>query len=64
MSSDREFDRVVRDILNNYDQLVSKRMKEDTFERIQQSNGRRLQSVTNSLLDKVHDLREEFESES
>ena len=64
VSSDREFDRVVRDILNNYDQFVSKRMKEDTFERIQQSNGRRLQSVTNSLLDKVHDLREEFESES
>jgi len=64
VTSDREFDRVVRDILNNYDQLVSKRMKEDTFERTQQSNGRRLQSMTNSLLDRVHDLREEFESES
>ena len=63
LAYDREFDRVVRDILNNYDQLVSKRMKEDTFARVQQSNNRRLQSTTNSLVDRVHDLREEYESE-
>ena len=64
LAFDREFDRVVREILNNYDQMVSKRMKEDTFARVQQSNYRRLQNTTNSLVDKVHDLREEYESES
>ncbi|MGA2875701.1 MAG: hypothetical protein ABSE82_09205, partial [Nitrososphaerales archaeon] len=62
-ANDREFDRTVRDILNNYDQVVSKRMKEDTFKRVQQSNERRLQGNTNALLDSAHDLREEFESE-
>ena len=64
MASDREFDRVVRDILNNYDQFVTRKMKEETFQRLQQSNDRRLQGVANSLLDKVHDLTEEYESES
>ena len=63
MANDREFDRAVRDILNNYDQVISKRMKEDTFARVQQSSARRLQSNTNALLDSAHDLREEFESE-
>jgi hypothetical protein len=38
-------------------------MKEETFSRLQQSNERRLQSVMNSLLDQIHDLREEYESE-
>ncbi|MDA4130761.1 MAG: hypothetical protein OK457_08330 [Thaumarchaeota archaeon] len=64
LASDREFDRVVRDILNNYDQVISRKMKEDTFQRLQQSNARRLQGITNALLDKVHDVREEYESES
>jgi hypothetical protein len=63
MANDREFDRVVRDILNNYDQVISKRMKVDTFTRVQQNNERRLQNYTNALLDSAHDLREEFESE-
>ncbi len=62
-ANDREFDRTVRDILNNFDQVISKRMKEDTFKRVQQSNERRLQGNTNALLDSAHDLREEFESE-
>lgn len=64
LAIDRDFDRVVKDMLNNYDQLISKRMKEETFARLQQSNERRLQSITNSLLDRIHDLREEFEEES
>ncbi|MGI0091947.1 MAG: hypothetical protein ACREBS_09575 [Nitrososphaerales archaeon] len=64
MASDREFDRVVRDILNAYDQLISKKMKQDTFARVQRINEHRLQSVTNSLLDKTHDVREEYESEA
>jgi hypothetical protein len=64
LATDREFDRVVKDILNNYDQLISKRMKEDTFSRLQHNNERRLQGITNSLLDRIHDLREEYESES
>jgi len=63
LASDREFDRVVKDILNNYDQLLSRKMKEETFSRLQQSNERRLQNVMNSLLDQIHDLREEYESE-
>jgi hypothetical protein len=63
LANDRDFDRTVRDILNNYDQVASKRMKEETFTRVQQSNYRKLQSTTNSLMDRVHDLREEYESE-
>lgn len=62
-SNDREFDRIVRDELNSYDQFVSKKMKEDTFGRVIQSYDRRLQQVTNAYLDSVHDLREEYESE-
>ena len=54
LASDREFDRVVKDVLNNYDQLLSRKMKEETFTRLQQSNERRLQSVMNSLLDQIH----------
>jgi hypothetical protein len=64
LSLDREFDRVVKDMLNNYDQLISKRMKEETFERLQHGNERRLQNITNSVLDRINDLREEYESES
>jgi len=64
LAIDRDFDRVVKDILNNYDQLVSKRMKEETFTRLQQTNERRFQGITNSLLDRIHDLREEYEEES
>ncbi|MDA4111127.1 MAG: hypothetical protein OK439_01205 [Thaumarchaeota archaeon] len=64
LASDRDFDRVVRDILNNYDQFISRKMKDETFQRLQQSNERRLQNITNALLDKIHDLREEYESES
>jgi hypothetical protein len=63
LASDREFDRVVKDVLNNYDQLLSRKMKEETFTRLQHSNERRLQSVMNSLLDQIHDLKEEYESE-
>jgi hypothetical protein len=63
-ANDREFDRVVREILNNYDQFISRKMKEDTFLRVQQSSERRMQQATNTLLDSVHDLREEYESES
>jgi hypothetical protein len=63
LAIDRDFDRVVKDMLNNYDQLISRRMKDDTFGRLQQSNERRLQGITNSLLDRIHDLREEYESE-
>lgn len=64
LANDREFDRVVREILSNYDQFVSKKMKEDTFARLQQNSEKRMQQVTNALLDRVHDLREEYESES
>lgn len=63
LAIDREFDRTVKDMLNNYDQLISKRMKEETFARLQHTNERRLQGTTNSLLDRIHDLREEYESE-
>ena len=64
LATDREFDRVVKDMLNNYEQLISKRMKEDTFSRLQHNNERRLQGMTNSLIDKIHDMREEYEEES
>ncbi|MDG6906292.1 MAG: hypothetical protein JRN20_10960, partial [Nitrososphaerota archaeon] len=64
LANDREFDRVVRELLNNYDQFVSRKMKEETFSRLQQSSEKRMQQVTNALLDRVHDLREEYESES
>jgi hypothetical protein len=64
LATDREFDRVVKDILNNYEQLITKRMKEDTFTRLQHNNERRLQGITNSLIDRIHDLREEYEEEA
>ncbi len=64
LANDREFDRAVRDTLNAYDQLISKKMKEETFNRVQQGNERRLQGQTNSLVDRAHDLVEEYESES
>jgi len=63
LATDRDFDRVVRDILNNYDQFISRKLKEETFQRLQQSNERRLQNITNTLLDRIHDLREEYETE-
>ncbi|HZW57786.1 MAG TPA: hypothetical protein VFF30_15970 [Nitrososphaerales archaeon] len=61
---DRDFDRSVRDILNSYDQFISRKMKEDTFSRVLQNYDRRLQTAANSLLDSAHDLREEHESET
>ncbi len=64
LATDREFDRVVKDMLNNYEQLITKRMKEDTFTRLQHNNERRLQGITNSLIDRIHDLREEYEEEA
>ncbi|MDG6999638.1 MAG: hypothetical protein JRN15_11035 [Nitrososphaerota archaeon] len=63
LAIDRDFDRIVRDILNSYDQYASKRMKDETFSRVQQSDSRKLQSITNSLIDRAHDIREEYESE-
>jgi hypothetical protein len=63
LATDRDFDRVVRDIMNNYDQFISRKMKEETFQRLQQSNEKRLQNITNALLDRIHDLREEYETE-
>ena len=63
VGQDREFDRIIRDILNNYDQFISKRLKEEAFVRAQQNNEHRLQNRTNNMLDKAHDLREEYESE-
>jgi hypothetical protein len=57
LSSDREFDRSVRDILNTYDQFVSKRMKLETFERVRSSNERRIQDAANSLLDSVRAVK-------
>lgn len=63
LAIDRDFDRVVRDVLNGYDQYASKRMKDETFSRVQQTDARKLQSITNSLIDRAHDIREEYESE-
>ncbi len=61
LSNDREFDRAVKDLLNNYDQLLSKKMKVDTFARVQQNNERRIQHLANALLDSLHDLGREYE---
>jgi hypothetical protein len=61
LSNDREFDRAVKDLLNNYDQVISKRMKADTFARVQQNNEKRIQHLANALLDSLHDLGREFE---
>ncbi len=62
-ADDREFDRAVKDLLNSYDQFISKRMKQDSFSRSQQNNERRIQRITNSLLDGLQDLRREYEQE-
>ena len=61
--NDRDFDRSVRDVLNSYDQFISRKIKEDTFSRLLQSNDRRMQTAANSYIDSAHDLREEYESE-
>jgi hypothetical protein len=62
-TDDREFDRAVRDLLNTYDQFITKRMKQDSFARSQQNNERRIQRITNSLLDGLQDLRRDYEQE-
>jgi hypothetical protein len=62
-TDDREFDRAVKDLLNTYDQFISRRMKQDSFSRSQQNNERRLQRITNSLLDGLQNLRREYEQE-
>lgn len=63
LAIDRDFDREMKELLNGYDQYASRRMKEETFLRLQQSNSRKLQNTTNSLIDRTHDIREEYESE-
>jgi hypothetical protein len=62
-TDDREFDRAVKDLLNSYDQFISKRMKQESFARTQQNNERRIQRITNSLLDGLQNLRREYEQE-
>ncbi len=62
-ADDREFDRAVRDLLNTYDQYISKRMKQDSFAKAQQNNERRIQRITNTLLDGLQDLRRDYEQE-
>jgi hypothetical protein len=62
-TDDREFDRAVKDLLNSYDQFISKRMKQESFTRSQQNNERRIQRITNSLLDGLQNLRREYEQE-
>ena len=59
-SNDRELDRAVKDLLNNYEQFVSKRMKADTLAKVQQNNERRIQHLANTLLDTLHDLNREY----
>ena len=60
-STDKELDRAVKDLLNNYDQFISKKMKADTLAKLQQNNERRIQHLANSLLDTLHDLNREYE---
>lgn len=62
-ADDREFDRATKDLLNAYDLFISRRMKEDSFARAQQNNERRIQRITNSLLDELQNLRREYEEE-
>lgn len=62
-ADDREFDRAVRDLLNTYDQFISKRMKQESFTKAQQNNERRIQRITNALLDGLQDLRRDYEQE-
>jgi hypothetical protein len=62
-ADDREFDRAVRDLLNTYDQYISKRMKLESFVKAQQNNERRIQRITNALLDGLQDLRRDYEQE-
>lgn len=59
-SNDRELDRAVKDLLNNYEQFVSKRMKADTLAKVQQNNERRIQHLANTLFDTLHDLNREY----
>ncbi|MHB1908161.1 MAG: hypothetical protein ACYCQJ_04715 [Nitrososphaerales archaeon] len=60
---DREFDRAVKDMLNTYDQFISKKMKQDSFSRAQQNTERRIQRIANNLLDALQDLRRDYEQE-
>jgi hypothetical protein len=63
VADDREFDRATRDLLNTYDQFISRKMKQDSFARAQQNNERRIQRITNNLLDELMNLRREYEQE-
>lgn len=60
-STDKELDRAVKDLLNNYDQFISKKMRADTLAKVQQNTERRIQHLANSLLDTLHDLNREYE---
>jgi hypothetical protein len=60
--NDREFDLTAREIVNSYEQLISKRMKYDTFTKILQNNERRLQRIATTLLDSVHEFSREYEA--
>ncbi len=61
--NDREFDRAIKDLLNSYEQFISRKMKADTFAKVQQSHEHRIQRITNSLLDELQDLRHDYEEE-
>lgn len=62
-TDDREFDRAVRDLLSVYDQLISRRIKPESFGKAQRNNERRIQRITNTLLDDLQDLRRDYEQE-
>jgi len=60
-ANDREYDRAVRDSLNTYDQFISRRMKQDAFDRLRVNNERRVQKTANDLLDSVQSVRRTYE---
>ena len=60
-SNDKELDRAVKDLLSNYDQYVSKKMRADSLSKVTQNNERRIQHYANIVLDTLHDLQSEYE---
>jgi hypothetical protein len=55
----REEDRATKDLLNLYEQYQSKRMREDTFERLLPNYKKRLGAVTNHLSDLLNMIQKE-----
>lgn len=58
-STDRDFDKVVRDLTNLYDMYLARRVKIDVAQKLLREQRRRLESISSNLLERLRLLRRE-----